>query len=152
MERMSTIRAIHQEDRSEWLRLRRALWPRYSAAQLEAEMHSLFTGSARQAVFVAERPGGALCGMIELSIRSHAKGCRTKDVGYIEGWYVDPDMRRKGIGGQLVRAGEAWAQGLGCREMASDTTTPDYPISPSAHARLGYEETGQTIHFRKNIT
>ena len=35
-----------------------------------------------------------------------ADGCTTHPVGYVEGWYVDPDVRRKGVGKALVAAAE----------------------------------------------
>lgn len=41
-------------------------------------------------------------------------------VGYVEAWYVDPDVRRTGYGRALLAAAEAWALRRGCREMASD--------------------------------
>jgi len=103
-----------------------------------------------QPVFVAERPEGGLCGLLEVSIRKEAEGCTTDRIGYLEGWFVDPDLRGKGIGQKLVAAAEAWARAQGCTEMASDTT-PDYPLSPAAHAKLGYIEIQRTIHFRKDL-
>src|SRR5258708_2687361 len=66
------------------------------------------------------RPEGGLCGFLEAALRSRADGCETTPVGYIEGWYVDPDVRRRGIGRALVEAAEAWAKSQGCRQMASD--------------------------------
>jgi len=131
--------------------LRHALWPHHVISELEEETHRITANGARESVFVAERPGGGLCGMIEMSVREHAKGCRTKNVGYIEGWFVDPDMRNKGVGRKLVCAGVKWARDRGCLEMGSDTT-PEYPLSPLAHTRLGFEEVGTTIHFRKDMT
>ena len=71
-------------------------------------------------VFVAERPDGGLCGFLEAAIRSRANGCDSTPVGYIEGWYVDEDVRRQGVGRALVEAAEAWARSKGCRQMASD--------------------------------
>ena len=112
-----------------------------------AEMISI---PERAGIIVTERPGGGLCGFVEVSIRDHAEGCSSRDVGYIEGWYVDVDSRRKGIGGDLVRAAEDWARARGCDEMGSDTDS-DYPISPAAHAALGYQEVRRYIHFRKDL-
>jgi hypothetical protein len=40
---------------------------------------------------VAERPGGALCGFVEASVRPFAEGSDARPVGTIEGWYVDSD-------------------------------------------------------------
>jgi hypothetical protein len=44
-------------------------------------------------------------------------------VAYLEGWYVDRDVRRHGIGAALVHAAEAWARERGYRELASDAPT-----------------------------
>jgi aminoglycoside 6'-N-acetyltransferase I len=147
---MAGIRRLIDADRDEWLRLRQALWPRADPSALEQEMMDIIARPEAGAVFVAERPGGGLCGLIEISIRDRAEGCRTPNVGYIEGWYVDVDSRRFGVGTALVRAAEAWARAHGCSEMGSDTDS-DYPISPAAHAALGYREVRRYIHYRKDL-
>jgi aminoglycoside 6'-N-acetyltransferase I len=69
-------------------------------------------------------------------------------IGYLEAWYVDPDWRGQGVGRALAQAAEDWARAQGCREMASDTT-PSYPVSPAAHAALGYQEVERL--FRKDL-
>ena len=38
-----------------------------------------------------------------------AHGCQSSPVGYIEAWYVDPDVRRQGYGHALLAAAEGWA-------------------------------------------
>lgn len=147
---MIKIRPLRDDDHVEWLRLRRALWPAHPPAGLEREMAQIRADLDQQPVFVAEKPDGSLCGMIEAAIRSSAEGCWTDNVGYIEGWFVDPEWRRHGVGRRLVEAAEAWARTQGCTEMASDTN-PDYPISPAAHQNLGYQIVQRTIHFRKDL-
>jgi aminoglycoside 6'-N-acetyltransferase I len=67
----------------------------------------------------------------------------------VEAWYVDPDWRGQGVGRALVERAEAWAKAQGCQEMASDTT-PFYPLSPGAHAALGYQEIER--YFRKDLS
>ncbi len=143
------IRLVQTGDRAEWLRLRCALWPDHPVVELEQEIALIGVDLARQPVFVAERPDGGLCGMIEVSIRTTAEGCTTDNVGYIEAWFVDAVWRGQGIGRRLVEAAESWARSQGCREMASDTT-PAYPVSPVAHARLGYE-VARPYHYRKDL-
>ena len=111
-------------------------------------MSDILSHFAEMPVFVAERVDGNLCGLMEVAIHPSALGCSTDQIGYLEGWYVDPDLRAQGVGRLLVEAAEAWAVAQGCTEMASDTDG-GYPISPAAHTRLGYEEVHRDIYFRK---
>lgn len=144
------IRPVEEGDLAEWVRLRLALWPDNTAAGLEEECLAMLARWEREPVFVAARPDGRLGGLVEVSLHETAPGCVTSPVGYLEGWYVDPDLRRQGVGRRLVEAAEAWARALGCREMASDTDL-NYPLSPLAHHRLGYEDTGEPLKYRKWI-
>jgi aminoglycoside 6'-N-acetyltransferase I len=91
------------------------------------------------------------CGFVELSIRLYAESCETNQVGYIEGWYVEPDMRRRSVGRRLIAAAEVWASGQGCTEMASDADL-DNTASQQAHQRLGYSEVERIVCFRKALS
>jgi aminoglycoside 6'-N-acetyltransferase I len=101
-------------DRPEWQRLRR-LGPDGPEAEHHAETEGCL-GRTGGAVFVAERLGG----FVEAGLRPAAGGCVPRPVGYVEGWYVDADLSRRGLGRQLMRSAEDWARGRGCTEMASD--------------------------------
>jgi aminoglycoside 6'-N-acetyltransferase I len=144
------IRHVTHSDQSEWLRMRLALWPHGSPDDHLREMRDQMNDSARFAVFVAQRDNGELGGFLEASLRDYADGCDTSPVGYIEGWYVDADLRQQGWGGELVRAAEQWAVAQGCTEMASDCEL-DNDVSFRAHLALGYEEAGRVIQFRKTL-
>jgi uncharacterized protein (TIGR02246 family) len=50
-------------------------------------------------VLLAEDAAGIL-GFAEVSIRPYAEGCSTDRVGYLEGWFVRPEARRRGVGRQ----------------------------------------------------
>lgn len=102
------------------------------------------------AVLVADRGDGTLAGFVEIGSRPYAEGCETSPVAYLEGWYVDADCRREGLGTRLVEAAEAWALSHGYREMASDTEL-DNGVSLTAHLALGYEEVERQICFRKRL-
>jgi len=145
------IRQAVPEDISEWLRMRRILWPDTPDVEHLQEMEAYFQTDAVDAVFVAVRPSGKMAGFLEASLRKYADGCSTSPVGYIEGWYVDSDLRRQGVGGLLTQAAEAWALAQGCTEMASDCILDNH-TSLAAHLALGYEEAEHLIHFRKLIS
>jgi aminoglycoside 6'-N-acetyltransferase I len=143
------VRPVQPGDEDEWLRLRYALWPDNTLEELRAELGGI-KADKHQAVFVLSRPNGGLGGFLEASLRSFAEGCITSPVGYIEGWYVDPDLRRQGYGGDLVKTAENWTLEQGCREMASDALV-DNSLSLQAHTALGYQEVERLIHFRKDL-
>lgn len=113
-------------------------------------MVDILADKEHQAVFVAARPNGRLGGFIEVSIHPHAIGCETRNVGYIEGWYSDPDLRRSGTGRDLIAAAESWARAKGCREMASDSLQ-DNKVGIAAHQACGYTVTGTLVHFMKRL-
>ena len=103
-----------------------------------------------QFVLVAEKEPGQLIGFLEVSIRPFVEDCETDHVGYLEGWYVEPGVRARGIGREMVRIAEQWAREKGCEEMASDAEI-DNELSLSAHKGLGYAETSRLVHLRKEL-
>lgn len=142
------IRPLGDAERGEWLRLRLALWPDTTPEAHRAEMTAYFSGPRPAAVFVSPRGDGGLQGFVEVGIRDYAEGCDGNWIGYVEGWFVDPDTRRRGVGRALIAAAEAWARARGCREMASDAELAN-TLSQEAHGRLGYAEVVRSVHFRK---
>ena len=91
-----------------------------------------------------------LVGLAELSIRPWAEGCLTDHVGYLEGWYVEPDRRGRGIGRALLTAAEEWARREGCTEFASDTDL-DNEAGRRAHLVCGFGEAGLIRCFAKKL-
>jgi len=145
------IRRVRAEDRPEWLRMRLLLWPDHTTVDMLAEMNEILAGADQSPVFVVqETTENQLCGFLEGGVRKYADGCETGPVAYIEGWYVDEDMRRQGVGGLLVRGFEAWARQQGFTEVASDTWL-DNQESIAAHLSLGYAEMERLVHFAKKL-
>ena len=147
--RPSRIRQATAADKSEWLRMRHLLWPDVEPDDLLEEMDRVLVDPLMP-VFVLQRPDGTLGGFIEVGTRKYADGCATAPVGYIEGWFIDEDLRGKGLGHDLVRTAEDWARSQGLREMASDTWL-DNDLSIRAHLAMGYEEVERLIHFAKTL-
>ncbi len=144
------IRALAQHDKAEWLRMRTALWPAAEADHSTTIERFLARPGPTAIVLVAEREGGTLGGFLEAGTRPWAEGCSSSPVGYIEGWWVDVDSRRSGIGAMLVDAAEAWARSLGLTEMASDAELTNRD-GQAAHRALGYEEMERIVCFRRPL-
>src|SRR5512140_578713 len=96
------VRLATADDKPEWLRMRLLLWPEVGPAGLAQEMGCMLADPMTP-VFVLERPAGGLGGFLEAGTRKYAEDCVTSPVGYIEGWFVDEDLRGRGLGHQLVR-------------------------------------------------
>lgn len=131
--------------------MREALWPEEGSSSHPREVGQFFTGSLRMPleVLIAESDGRAI-GFAELSIRPYAEGCETDRVAFLEGWYVEPQYRRRGAGRALVLAAEAWAVAQGCTEFGSDALV-DNTVSAVAHAALGFDEVAQIRCFLKRL-
>ncbi len=144
------IRPVDLEDKTEWLRMRASLWPA-SRDDHEPEIERLLSRATRTSiVLVAEREDGRLGGFLEAATRPYAEGCSSSPVGYIEGWWVDEDLRRTGVGPLLVGAAEAWARSQGLTEMASDSELTNEQ-GQAAHRTLGYQEVERIVCFRKQL-
>jgi aminoglycoside 6'-N-acetyltransferase I len=144
---------VTKTDASVWLRMRRALWPEGRTSEHRRDIGRYFAGHRREpkAALIAVDADGSPLGFVELSIRNIVDSCDTDRVAYLEGWYVVPDARRRGVGAMLVAAAEQWGVAHGCTELGSDSLV-DNRVSRAAHSALGFEETGVVRNYRKDLT
>lgn len=146
---VSVRQRVHEDD-DEWLRMRCALWPEGSAADHTDSMQQWLQRSDT-VVMVAEREDGSgLSGFAEVGTRPYADGCESSPVAFLEGWYVDPECRGRGIGAALVRAAEAWARDRGLTEFASDALLANVN-SHHAHEAVGFVEVERAVRYRKPL-
>lgn len=143
------IRSVQSKDFDEWLRMRSNLWPDCPREEHLVEMQEYLVESTKKTVFVADRFNERLGGFIEIDIRPFDYYHDTL-VGYIEGWYVDSDLRGEGVGKKLVIAAENWTIENGCNEMGSDAEVSNL-ISIKAHKALGYQVEESIVKFRKKL-
>lgn len=131
--------------------MREALWPA-EPGEHAREIDRFFRGELHEplAVLMAFDAAGEARGFAELSIRNHAEDCVTNRVAYLEGWYVETEARRRGIGRALLAAAETWGRAQGCTEFGSDAVI-DNELSATAHFALGFTETARLRCFRKNL-
>jgi aminoglycoside 6'-N-acetyltransferase I len=115
------IRPIEPRDAFTWERLRSALWP-VEAWTHAPEIAAFFAGTAAepQAVLVAEDDTGTIIAVAELSIRRDILGLEGQPTGYVEGLYVLPAHRGRGVARALLMASRDWARMQRCVAFASD--------------------------------
>ena len=89
-------------------------------------------------------------GFAEVSLRNVVDGCLTSPVGYLEGIFVDPEQRGKGIGRLLLDRASFWFKQQGCTEMATDALIEDEDAQ-RFHLRMGFEETYRIVEYKKKI-
>lgn len=148
---MTRIRRATTGDAGAWTEMRQRLWPDESDGHTR-DVDAYFRGAAAMplevlvAVDDADRP----IGFVELSIRSYAEGCESSRVAFLEGWYVEPDWRGRGVGAALVRAAEGWGRSQGCSEFGSDAEIAN-TASHAAHRALGFSEVARIVSFRKDL-
>ena len=143
------IRPVQPTDRAEWLRMRLNLWGG-TAEEHTQDLDAYFSSPQDGVTFVVERPAGGLCGFVEVSLRNYAEGCTTSPVAYIEGWYVDQDLRRREIGQPARPSRRGMGEASWAQEIASDTQI-DNTVSFHAHTALGYVEVDRIVCFRKRL-
>lgn len=148
------IRLVGPTDCAEWLRLLDGLHSESPEADHLPSIDAYLSGGSigeliPSAVFVADRQNGRLGGFLELSVRNYAEGC-TGDTPYVESWYVDKDLRSRGVGRALMEAAEGWARDQGFLELASDAQL-DNSLSHAAHQALGFEMVERIVVFRKPL-
>ncbi len=128
--------------------MRSALWPDIEAQDAEVDARAwLQRGDA--GVLVAERLNESrLGGFVEVGARAYADGCDTSPVAFLEGWYVDPDLRGCGVGRALVDGAIAWAREQGYAEMASDSLLEEVGAQ-RAHEAVGFVEVERAVRYRR---
>jgi aminoglycoside 6'-N-acetyltransferase I len=142
------IRAVNADDAATWAAFRSRLWPDADPGELAAEANTFVAGEAIptiSAAFIAEEETTAL-GFLELAVRAFSDGCESRPVPHVEGWYVEPAARGRGVGRALMTSAEKWAREHGFTELASDTE-PSNDGSIAAHAHCGFREVDRLVKF-----
>ncbi|MEM8563960.1 MAG: aminoglycoside 6'-N-acetyltransferase [Pseudomonadota bacterium] len=145
------IKSCESVEQPGWLTLREILWPDSDRIRHLQEMSSQLASPNRYAQFVDYSDSEEPQGFLEVSIRTdYVNGTRNSPVAFLEGIFVTPAARRKGVASRLVAEAENWARGRGCLELASDAFLAN-TLSQAVHEKLGFEETERVIFFRKDV-
>ena len=146
---MVSIRKATESDKSDWIRLRKELWPECPEDRHLMEVDLVL--SSNGVVLVADNSSSKLIGFAEISIRSdHVEGTTESPVPYLEGWYVDAEYRSTGVGKSLIQTAEEFALQAGYKELASDAELTNI-TSIKIHKKIRFEEVERTVHFVKSL-
>ena len=136
---------------ADWIRLREQLWPHLSWKQHKAELIAATNDPSQFIAFMALSRAKQAVGFAEVSLRhDYVNGCTTSPVAFLEGIYVNPEVRRTGVATQLCQAMETWAIAKGCQELASDAAIEN-TVAHALHQGLGFEETERIVCFKKTV-
>ena len=141
---------LEAADFEAWVALQHRLWPHHSIDELRHDANALLARGERAAVFLA-KADGEVVGFAEATLRvDFVNGTSTSPVTFLEGLYVAPEWRHKGIARALCDAVERWGASEGCTEFASDALAEN-DLGRSVHVALGFSEIETVVYFVKPI-
>jgi aminoglycoside 6'-N-acetyltransferase I len=134
-----------------WLALRAEFIPEVGADEQRDFLRAFARDSAAFRAFIAQDAQAGLLGFAEVAVRTDfVNGCEHRPALFLEGIFVRPQHRGRGVARALCEAAGRWGLEQGCREFASDVYVDDLD-SLAAHRGLGFEETERVVYFRKPL-
>jgi aminoglycoside 6'-N-acetyltransferase I len=134
-----------------WACLRQALWPDETLEEHRKYARSLLNRTEDAVVLLAREEGGDVVAFAEATLRrDYVNGCSASPVGFLEGVYVKPRCRNRGLSRLLCEALEDWAVDRGCIEFASDVLLQN-ALGQRVHEALGFEETERVVFYAKRL-
>ena len=135
----------------DWLTLRAEFIPEVGLEEQRTFLQGFARDSAAFRAFVARDPLAGPLGFAEVAVRTDfVNGCEHRPALFLEGIFVRPEHRGRGVARALCNAAADWGLAQGCREFASDGYIDDQD-SLAAHRGLGFEETERVVYFRKPL-
>lgn len=146
MENAVQMVPVVKDDLQQWLAFSHALWPNCSKQYLLQE----YADGLHPFPFLCLMEGEAV-GMLDLSLRrDYVQGTHTSPVGYIEGIYVAPQHRGRGVGKAMVAFAKGWAKRQGCRALGSDCEVQNTQ-SAAFHRAAGFADAGTIVCFAMEL-
>ena len=137
---------VSKENEQEWAALCVALWPEVDTEErirdrmdIPLEYEFLYYVNDEAIAFLS------------LSLRhDYVEGMTSSPIGYVEGIYVKPNSRGKGIAKELIEFAKKWTLEKGCKQLASDVEL-DNEGSRMFHNQVGFKELGRMICFMMDL-
>lgn len=125
------------------------MWHDHTLSSLREEFEAL-TEAEDSACFIQYADKSPV-GFAQCQLRrDYVEGTDTSPVGYLEGIFVLPQYRNRGVAAELLACCEAWAKEKNCTEFASDCELENVD-SLKFHLAMGFEEANRIICFKKKI-
>lgn len=141
--------AITRNEFPQWKEMRRAVFSELDDAYHDEEMENIFVSDQWYCYFLKDKKNTTL-GLVELSSRNIVDGCLSSPVAYLEGLYLKPAYRGKGLGREVIAMIQHWCRRKGFSELATDTELTNAKAQKFYRA-VGFEETYQVVEFRIEI-
>jgi aminoglycoside 6'-N-acetyltransferase I len=140
------VRAATAADVPAWAAMRHCLWPDVDPAELEAELD---TQDPASLALIGEEEG-RLIAFAEASVRSVAEGAPPGPAAYLEGIWVEPECRRRGVARAMLAAIEHWARQQGFAWLGSDASL-DNGLGHLWHRSAGFDQVERLVVFGKPL-
>ena len=143
------IEQVAQGGLDELCALALLLWGDHEPQELRAELAGIL--ALPEAAFYVARDQDTAVGFAQCQLRhDYVEGTESSPVGYLEGVYVQPQHRGKGVARALLEACQKWAKAMGCAEFASDCELSNQQ-SLRSHLKAGFKEANRIICFVKRL-
>jgi len=137
---------LTKENENTWAEMCVALWPDLTVDEVLRMNHE---GLFKNEFLYLDNDEAAA--FLSLSVRyDYVEGTDSSPVGYIEGIYVKPEFRRKGIAEKLIDHAKKWSLKYDCSELASDCTL-DNVTSQAFHKSVGFEEANRLVCYTMKL-
>lgn len=143
------IAEVTREQFPIWRRMRQELYPNLDPDMHDEEMEWLHEAKDSGA-YLAFSDAGEPVGLLEVSLRNVVDGCIGGPVGYVEGIYLEPSLRRKGVGSMLMEFATEWCRKRGCQDMATDAEIENVEAQ-EFYRRTGFTEVSRTVGFTRSL-
>ena len=140
---------IKNDDFPKWKQMRAALYGSLGDEYHEIEMQQIHKSDDWYCYFLVDESSHVL-GLIELSSRNIVDGCLSSPVAYLEGLYLHPEYRGKGIGKEAVKIIFNWCKAEGFSELATDTELTN-TRAQNLYKAVGFQETDRVVEFRIGV-
>ena len=126
-----------------------ALWPKCTFKEEYQNCKRILSNKKERIQLVKNKD--KYVGFIYLNLRTdYVAGTKSSPIAYIEGLYIKPKYRKKGIAKRLVKFGEKWGKKHGAKEYGSDTELTNLD-SIKFHKKIGFKEANRIVCFAKKI-